>query len=74
MIAGAEDELVNVSGFEPPTPCLQTRGKAGSEKSKSLFGLRLAHESTRTVPRIAPNLFQGSAETDRHKIEVLPRF
>jgi hypothetical protein len=52
--------LVDVTGFEPATPCLQTGGTAWQENSKSLFGLRLAHESTRTnsfnCSQVAPRI------------------
>ena len=42
--------LVDVTGIEPATPCLQTGGRVDWVKSKSLFGLRLAQDSTRTNP------------------------
>jgi hypothetical protein len=49
-VSQAQKNLVDVTGIEPVTPCLQTGGKGRQEKSKSLFGLRLAHDTTRTVP------------------------
>ena len=42
--------LVDVAGIEPATPCLQTGGKGREDKSKSLFGLRLAHVPPEPTP------------------------
>jgi hypothetical protein len=58
---------VDVAEIEPATPCLQTGGKGRREKSKSLFGLRLAHASTRT------NSFNCSQVAPRFQFEAHQR-
>ncbi len=56
---------MDVRGFEPLTPCLQTGGRQGKENSKSLFGLRLAPQSTRTnsfnCSQVAPSSVQSES-------------
>jgi len=49
---------MDVKGFEPLTPCLQTGGRVTVVKSKSLLGLRLTHSPPEPTLLTAPKLFQ----------------